>query len=142
MTTAIQQPAMRLRHPWTRQAALAIVLVCGAAMAARAEVRIAGTAAALRVSTSQDTIADVLSALSASFKLRYRTAVPLSAVADSTYSGSVRQVIARLLDGYSYLLKVDQEATEVIVLGSGGQVAIPPPAPKAAASPDVVSRWR
>lgn len=144
MTTAIQQPLTRRRYPWLRQAALAIVLIYGAPAAGRAEVRIAGTAAAVRVSTSQDTIADVLSALGAAFKVRCRTAVPLSAAAGATYSGSVRQVIARLLDGYNYLLKVDRESIEVIVLGDSGQAAIPlpAPAPKAAVSSDVVSRWR
>lgn len=119
-----------------------LLLIYGAAATARAEVRIEGNAAAVRVSTSQDTVADVLSALGVAFKVRYRTAVPLSAAADAAYSGSVRQVIARLLDSYNYLLKVDQETTEVIVLGSRSQVAIPPPAPKVAAPPDVVSRWR
>jgi hypothetical protein len=109
---------------------------------ARAEVRIEGSAAAMRVSTNQDTIADVLSALNVAFKLRYRSAVPLSAAADATYSGSVRQVITHLLDGYNYLVKVDQETTEIIVLGHRGQAAIPAPAPKAAMTPDVVSRWR
>lgn len=140
MTTAVRRPATR--SAWTRQAALAIVLICGAPAAAGAEVRIEGNTAAMRVSASQDTIADVLSALGAAFKVRYRTAVPLGEAAGSTYSGSVRQVIARLLDGYNYLLKVDQESIEVIVLGGSGLAAMPSPAPKAAVSADVVSRWR
>jgi hypothetical protein len=141
MTTSIQQPATRA---WTRQAALAIMLIYGVPATAGAEVRIEGNATAVHVSTSQDTIADVLSALGAAFKLRYRTAVPLNATTGLTYSGSLRQVIARILDGYNYLVKVDQETTEIIVLGSRGQVAIPSttPAVKAAVSPDLVSRWR
>lgn len=127
----------------TRQTALAmLVLICGAPTTAGAEVRIEGNVAAVRVSTSQDTIADVLSALGAAFKVRYRSAVPLSANADPTYSGSVREVIARLLDSYNYLVKVDQDTTEVIILGSRGQIAIPAPAPKAAVPLDVTSRWR
>jgi hypothetical protein len=141
MTTSIQRPAT---SAWTRQAALAIMLIYGVPATAGAEVRIEGTAAAVHVSTSQDTIADVLSALGAAFKLRYRTAVPLNATAVPAYSGSVRQVIARLLDGYNYLMRIDQETIEISVFGSRGQVAIPSPAPatKAAVAPDVVSRWR
>lgn len=121
-----------------------LVLIYGAPATAVAKVRIEGTAAAVRVSTNQDTIADVLSALGVAFKIRYRTAVPLSATASPTYLGSVRQVIARLLDSYNYVLKVDQETTEVIVFGNRSQVAIPSPspAPKAAVPPDVTSRWR
>lgn len=119
------------------------MLICGAPATAGAEVRVEGSAASVHVSTDQDTIADVLSALGAAFRLRYRSAVPLSAAAGPAYSGSLRQVIARLLDGYNYLVKVDQETTEISVLGSRGQAAIPPaPAAKAAMPPDVVSRWR
>lgn len=128
-----------------RQTALAmLLLICGALATAHAEVRIEGNAVAVRVSTSHDTIADVLSALGAAFKVRYRTAVPLTAIAGPIYSGSVRQVIARLLDSYNYIVKVDQETTEVIVLGSRSQVAIPSSsaAAKAAVPPDVISRWR
>jgi hypothetical protein len=136
MTAAIQQAATR--PPRCRWAAAAIVLILGVPATAAAEVRIEGNAAAVRVSTSQNTIADVLSALETSFKLRYRSAVPLTAAADPAYSGSVRQVIAHLLEGYNYLVKTEQETTEIVVLGNRGQVAIPAPAKV----PDVVSRWR
>jgi hypothetical protein len=120
------------------------MLMYGAPATAGAEVRIEGNAAAMHVGTSQDTIADVLSALGTAFKLRYRTAVPLSAAAGPAYSGSVREVIARLLDGYTYVVRADQETIEITVISSPGQVAILPPTPatKAAVPPDVVSRWR
>lgn len=124
---------------------LAMAMACGSPTIAGAEVRIEGDPTAVRVATSEDTIADVLSALGAAFKLRYRSAISLDAAAGPAYSGSIRQVIAHLLDGYNYLVKSDQETTEIIVLGARGQVAIPPPparAPKAAAPTDIVSRWR
>src|SRR5262249_36098119 len=48
--------------------------------------------------------------------------------ADATYSGSFRQVISRLLDGYSYVIKADDsKTTEIVVLGKRGEAAIPPP---------------
>lgn len=137
MQQAASQPP---RWAWARLAMLAIMLIFGVPATA-AEVRIEGNAAAVRISTSQNTIADVLSALATSFKVRYRTAVPLIAAADPAYSGSVRQVIAHLLEGYDYLVKTDQETMEIVVLGSRGQAAISAPAAKAA-PPDVVSRWR
>jgi hypothetical protein len=143
MTTAFRQrPTHPPRWAWTREVVLALAVIYGIPTTANAEVRIEGNAAAVRVSTNHDTIADVLAALGAAFKLRYRSAVPLSAPADSTYSGSVRQVIAHLLDGYNYLVKTDQETSEIIVLGSRGQVATPAPPAKATAPPDIVSRWR
>ena len=135
MTAATQQAATqppRSAWAWARLAALAIMLIFGVPATATAEVRIEGNAAAVRISTSQNTIADVLSALGTFFNLRYRTAVPLIAAADPAYSGSVRQVIAHLLEGYNYLVKTDQETTEIVILGSHGQAAMPAPAAKAA----------
>ncbi len=144
MKTAIQEPVTCPLYARIQRTALAVVLAYGGPAAARAEVHISGNAAAMRVSTGQDTIADVLSALGVAFKVHYSTAVPLRAAAGPTYSGSVRQVIARLLDGYNYLLKVDQESIDVMVLGVSNQAAMPSPTPtpKASVSPDVVSRWR
>jgi hypothetical protein len=74
--------------------------------------------------------------------VRYRTAIPLDAAASATYSGSFGQVIARLLNGYNYVIKTDQETTEIVVSGRRGEVAIPPPAPKAPSEKGIVSQWR
>ena len=118
---------------------LAAALACGFATSAAAEVRIAGTTA-LRVTTGRDSIAAVLAALGASHKLRYRAAVPLDAAANAVYSGSLGEVLTRLLDGYNFVVKRDQDGIEVVVLGRRGDVAVPAapePAPKG-----VVSRWR
>ena len=117
--------------------AAALALWAGSAAA---EIRIDGTAEAVRVTTSRDSIAEVLTALAPDFKLRYRAAVPLDAAANAVYSGSLGQVIARLLDGYNFIVKRDHEGIEVVVLGRRGDVAIPPQ--PAAASKSVVSRWR
>ena len=106
-----------------------------------AEVRVEGSASALRVTTSDDTIADVLSAFAATLNVKYRSAIPLDVTANVTYSGSLAQVIARLLDGYSYVIKNDPHATEIVVIGESGAVAVPAEAPKAAAR-GIVSRWR
>ena len=118
---------------------LAMALTCGFATAAAAEVRVEGSRAAVRVTTSQDAIADVLSALAVNFNVQYRTAIVLDAAANPSYSGSVGQVIARLLDGYNYIIKRDQESTEVVVFGKRGEMAIPPKAPP---PKGVLSRWR
>jgi hypothetical protein len=116
-----------------------MALTCGLATAAAAEVRVEGSPAAVRVTTSQDAIADVLSALAVNFNVQYRTAIALDAAANPSYSGSVGQVIARLLDGYNYIIKRDQESTEVVVFGKRGEMAIPPKAPP---PKGVLSRWR
>ena len=123
-----------------RPIGLAAALACSLATSAAAEVRIDGTAAAVRVTTSRDSIADVLAAFAPDFKLRYRAAVPLDAAANAVYAGSLGQVIARLLDGYNFIVKRDPDGIEVVVLGRRGDIAVPPAPP--AASKGVVSRWR
>jgi hypothetical protein len=109
---------------------------------ARAEVHVEGSPSAVRITTSQDAIADVLSAVATAFNVRYRTAIPLDAAASATYSGSFGQVISRLLNGYNYVIKTDQETTEIVVFGRHGEVAIPPPAPEAPPAKGIVSQWR
>jgi hypothetical protein len=129
---------LRPRRDETANAATA--LTCGLATTACADVQVEGTPAAVRVTTNQDTIADVLSAFGTNFNVKYRTAVPLSAASNGTYSGSLAQVVARLLDGYSYVIKKDQDTTEIVVFGRRGEAAIPPKAPPAPKG--VLSRWR
>jgi hypothetical protein len=94
---------------------------------AHAEVQVVGSLAEVRITTSQDAISDVLSALAATFHVRYRTAIPLDAAANGTYSGSFGRVIYSLLEGYNYMIKTDRESTEIVVFGRRGEVAIPIP---------------
>jgi hypothetical protein len=127
------------RHAWSF--GLAMALACGLAPLARAEVHVEGSLSALRVSTGREAIADVLSAF-APLNVKYRSAVPLDAAAGAAYSGSLGQVMSRLLDGYNYVIRKDQDTTEIIVFGRRGAVAIPPPAPTPAPAKGIVSRWK
>ena len=127
--------------------ALALALTCGLlASMTRADVLIEGTPAAVRVTTGQDTIADVLSVIGATFDVKYRTEIPLDAAAHRTYSGSLGHVISRLLDGYSYVIKNEQEETEIFIFAKRGETAISPgealPPPKAPPAKGILSQWR
>ncbi|SRR6266566_2086796 len=127
MTGIVWRPSMNQRRCVF---VLSVVFVCSLPTIASAEVHVEGSPAVVRVSTSRDTISDVLSALAATFNVRYRTAIPLNATADATYSGSLQQVISRLLDGYNYVLKTDDSKTsEIVVFGRRGKVVGPPKAP-------------
>jgi hypothetical protein len=120
---------VRLASIHQRRYVLSVVFVCLPTIA-RAEVRVEGSPAVVRVTTSRDTISDVLSALAATFNVQYRTAIPLNAAAGATYSGSFRQVISRLLDGYNYTIKTDDsKTTEIVVLSKRGEAINPPKAP-------------
>jgi|SRR6266446_456655 hypothetical protein len=139
MTTTVQCAIMRQRR---HAIGLAMALTCGLATIACAEVHVEGSPTAVRVTTGEDAIADVLSAFAATFNVQYRTAIPLDAAANKTYSGSFGQVISRLLDGYNYVIKKDQETIEIVVFGRRGEVAISPPATKAPPTKGILSRWR
>jgi len=102
---------------------LVVVLACTLATIARAEVRVEGDTTAMRVTTSRETISEVLSALAAALHFKYRTAVRLDANANAVYSGSLREVIARLLDGYNYVIRGSRGTIEIHVIGRSGEVA-------------------
>jgi hypothetical protein len=136
------------RHAIARRAGLrrlrwaaALLLALCACGVARAGVLVEGTAAAVRVTAEQAAISDVLAAVTGNFNARYRSAVPLDAPAGPAYTGSFAQVIARLLDGYNYVVKRDGPTTEIVVFGRRGEVAIPPPA-RSAPPAGILSRWR
>jgi hypothetical protein len=96
-----------------------------------AEVKVAGNAATVRVTVSRDSISDVLSAVTATLKVRYRTSVPLDTVISGTYSGSLDEVMSRILGDYDYVIRHDHEAIEIVVFARHGESTIaaqPPPA--------------
>jgi hypothetical protein len=112
-------------------------LACDPATAAFAEVHVEGNLNALRVTSSGDALSDVLSAFGPQLSVKYRTSVPLTAEINGAYAGSLSQVVSRLLDGYTYVIKKEQGLTEIIVFGRRGEAAI---APKPAAAKGMMSR--
>ena len=127
MTSIVQRASMNQRQCLF---VLTVAFVCSLPMIASAEVHVEGSPAAVSVTTSRDTISDVLSALAARFNVQYRAAIPLDTAADATYSGSFRQVVSRLLNGYNYVIKGDDSKTsEIVVLGKRGEARSPPKAP-------------
>jgi hypothetical protein len=118
--------------------AMVIALACGLASAAFAEVHVEGNPAALRFTASGDALSDVLTAFAAQWPVTYRTSVPLNAEIEGAYSGSLSQVVARLLDGYNYVIKQESGLTEIIVFGKQGEAAVAPVRPVKG----ILSRWR
>jgi hypothetical protein len=114
-------------------------LACAMATTASAEIHVEGDLSALRVTTSGDALSDVLSAFGALLPVKYRTSVPLNVEINGAYSGSLSQVVSRLLDGYNYAIKQDSGLTEIIVFGKRGDAAVAPQVPVAKGA---LSRWR
>src|SRR6201999_2925856 len=91
-----------------------------------AEIRVDGPASDVRVSAQDATVSDVLSALAERFGMRFRGAVGERRIS-ANFDGSLRQVIARVLNGYDYVISVHGDGLEVMVLGTASPNAVPPP---------------
>jgi hypothetical protein len=122
-----------------RLLAAATALACGLATPVSAEVHVEGNLGALRVTTSGDALSDVLTAFGARWPVRYRSSVPLDVKIAGAYAGSLSQVVARLLDGYNYVIRRDRELTEIIVFGARGEAVV---APRVHPVKGALSRWQ
>lgn len=79
-------------------------------------VRLQGNAQSLRLEARDSTIAAVLAAMGV-FNVQYRSGTPLDAHVTGTYAGSLTRVMARVLDGYDYVIKYEGSALDVAIFG-------------------------
>lgn len=84
---------------------------------AGAETSFTGGPDALRVEARDVAVEEVLAGLGASFGLHYRSDVSLSRRITGTYKGSLPRVVARLLDGYDFVIVTSPRGVEVRVYG-------------------------
>lgn len=102
--------------------ALALTLAC-ASTAARAEVQIEGDEAAVRLTTDQASLGEVLAALKAKFRLRFDESLGVEREVSGTISGSLHRVVVRLLDGYDFIVRRSaQEGVEIVRVTEPGRV--------------------
>jgi hypothetical protein len=109
----------------------------------RAEIAVVGGADSLQLKANKATVKEALDALGAKYKFRYSAPAGLDRTINGTYQGSLREVTARLLQGYSYAATVDADGlTMVIVFGPGEKTETPAPRPRqpTAATPATVRR--
>jgi hypothetical protein len=86
-----------------------------------------GSATAVRLEVRQTTITAALSALSAVYKISYRSSVTLDEDRDGIYAGSLEHVVSRLLEGYDYVIKqADVDLDIVVFAKKGGQPSAAP----------------
>jgi hypothetical protein len=112
-------------------AVLSLALALGASAAfARTQLSIRGDRAVVELEASNAPLAEVLSALEGPFSIGYRTSVPLDQSISGTYRGPLRQVLSRLLDGFSYYVADTADGRmEITVIGRVGARAVAPPDP-------------
>lgn len=106
----------------------AIILGCALMLqphAVAAEARVSGAPDAARVEARGVSLDEVFSALAAKFNLHYRAKVPLERPVNGVFSGSLSRVIARLLDGYDYMVKRGPDGIEVVIFGVSRRLSSP-----------------
>ncbi len=89
--------------------------------------------------TAEDApIGEVLAALSSKFGLVYTPTPGLNRTVGGAYSGSLREVLTRVLDGCDYVVSYSGDEIELKVMGQSDSTALPPQ-PAVAASSAVVN---
>jgi hypothetical protein len=83
-----------------------------------AEVRLSGTSDRIAMQTNDATIPEILAALRSAFDLEVKLKGATARTFTGAYSGSARQVLARLLAGEDYILRSDSEGMSIILIGT------------------------
>jgi hypothetical protein len=100
----------------------------GPVPSADAQVRVSGTANALKVEAQGASLDDILRALQANFKFQYQGAGGLPDTVSGNYSGSLHSVVARLLAGHDFIIRGTSDDLSVDILaGKNGFAARTPP---------------
>jgi hypothetical protein len=82
----------------------------------------------IRLAVRRASITAVLSALLPADKVSYPPSLALDEEINGIYAGPLDRVIARVLDGYDYVIKHENSDIEVVIFDKKGQQAVPPPA--------------
>jgi hypothetical protein len=111
--------------------ALSIAAVLVAApprRAVAAEIRVQGSADAVRVEARDATRGEILAALAGRFALSYRGATDDRGLT-ATFEGPLREVVKHVLAGYDFVINTKDDGLEVVVVSPESGVAVPPPRP-------------
>src|SRR5262245_53545715 len=87
---------------------------------ALAKTEVEGPSDAVRLSAEDASVNEVLAALSARFNLTYTPAPELNRAVAGVYSGTLQQILARILDGYDYVASGSVNGIELKLLGRAG----------------------
>jgi hypothetical protein len=120
--------------------ALSAVMSTVALGEAWAKTKVDGDLEAVSLTVEEAPVSEVLAALSAKFGFVYTPTPGLDRTIGGIYSGTIQQVLERVLDGCDYAVSFSGETIELKVLGPSGSTARPsglsaPQPTVAAASP-------
>lgn len=88
--------------------------------AAFAAPQVSGSSQAVSINAQNSSIKDVLSTLVQKFNLQFQSSTNLDKQLTGTYHGPLLQVVNRLLEGYNFIIRSNQDRLEVTVLGISG----------------------
>jgi hypothetical protein len=92
----------------------------------RAEIRVQGQAGDLRIEARDATVAEILAVLGERFALQFRGTTASTGIT-ATFEGPLRRVVARVLEGYDYVMTAHGDGLEVVVLSTSSRHAVTPP---------------
>jgi hypothetical protein len=108
-------------------------LICGSVIStvfgpllgsAPAATEVQGQSVNIQLRAQDASTREVLDALAAAFKLTYKLPPSIGRNVTGLYSGTLHQVLARILDGNDYIVKVSNNGVEVVILGASGATAV------------------
>lgn len=91
---------------------------------ASAQTRVEGQPSALSVQVDNAPLNEILDALGRDFNVKYRAAPPGGRNLSGVYSGTLPQVLARVLDGYDYIIEAFDDGIRVTFVGLSNQPTI------------------
>jgi hypothetical protein len=107
---------------------LSVVFGAIVASAALADVRVTGPADAIQLEAQDAPLSEVLTALGATSELHDPNMTNLSRPLTGTYTGSVGEIIPRLLAGYDYIVKKSDGRLTIMIYGMSTATRIDPTA--------------
>src|SRR5262245_31506930 len=87
---------------------------------ASAATQLTGQQDELKITATNASVREILESLSSKFNLTYRLPPGVSGELTGQYSGTLNQVLARILDGNDYILEISDSAATILVLGPSG----------------------
>ena len=126
-------PPRRRLSEWHGCVAAAVAVALVTATPLHADVRLNGDVTAVRVEATNSNVAEVLASLESAFHLRVNTSVILDGSVGGTFTGSLTEVVSRLLEGHNYFMRRQAGEIEVTVVGIKGDRAIAAERPRPSA---------
>jgi hypothetical protein len=96
-------------------APLSAVFLQALSLSAHADVQVSGEGNAIRLEASDASLEEVLAALSTHCDLQFRYPEKLGRSVSGTFTGSLAQLLTRLLQGYNFVAETSASGTRVVV---------------------------